>query len=349
MSKSITTDELSDAERVTLKDRERAASIRPKHDPLVSHMYTADPSAHVFGGKIYIYPSHDIEAGIAMNDSGDHFAMCDYHVFSLERPFADAVDHGCALQLADVPWAERQLWAPDAAEKNGKYYLYFPARKHDGVFAIGVAVGDRPEGPFVPEETEIEGTFSIDPAVFRDDDGEHYLAFGGIWGGQLQNWNNNAYGEECYPADDEPAIAPRIARLNDDMLSLAEPVRAIEIFDQEGLLIKAGDLERRYFEGPWLHKFKGKYYFSYSTGETHRIVYAVGDSPYGPFTYQGPILSPVLGWTSHHSIVEFEGKWFLFYHDCQLSGGETHLRNIKMAELNYNDDGTIQLIDPYYE
>ena len=98
-----------------------------------------------------------------------------------------------------------------------------------------------------------------------------------------------------------------------------------------------------------MHKYNGKYYFSYSTGDTHKIVYGTGDSPYGPFTYQGCILTPVLGWTTHHSIVQFKEKWYLFYHDCQLSGGETHLRNIKMAELFYNPDGTIQTINPYFE
>ena len=132
------------------------------------------------------------------------------------------------------------------------------------------------------------------------------------------------------------------------MLELAETPREIEILDENGTALKAGDIDRRYFEGPWVHQYGGRYYLSYSTGETHNIVYATGESPYGPFTYQGVILTPVLGWTTHHSIVEFRGKWYLFYHDCQISGGATHLRNIKMAELFYDEDGSIQTIDPYH-
>ncbi len=345
---TMNTEGLSDAEIVTARDIARAASMQPKNSPLVTHMYTADPSAHVFNDKIYIYPSHDIVTDMPMNDDGDHFAMRDYHVFSLDRPFGKVNDHGCALDIDDVKWAGKQMWAPDAAEKDGKYYLYFPARGHDGVFHVGVAVGDSPEGPFVAEETGIKGTYSIDPAVFQDDNNEYYIYIGGLWGGQLQRWSTGEFGEDAYPADDEPAIAPRVAKLSDNMVALAEPLREIEILDKDGTPILAGDLERRYFEGPWMHKHNGTYYFSYSTGETHNICYATGDSPYGPFTYQGPILTPVLGWTTHHSIAEFKGKWYLFYHDCQLSGGETHLRNIKMAELNYNADGTIQLIEPYY-
>ena len=107
------------------------------------------------------------------------------------------------------------------------------------------------------------------------------------------------------------------------------------ILDEKGKPLTAGDNKRRFFEASWMHKYRGKYYFSYSTGDTHFIVYATGDSPYGPFTYEGKILKPVLGWTNHHSIVEFKGKWYLFYHDTQLSGGQTHLRNVKVVELKY--------------
>jgi hypothetical protein len=155
-----------------LTPAEEAALQRAISQPLVTHIYTADPSAHVFDGKIYVYPSHDIEAGIPFNDNGDHFGMEDYRVLSMDSPDSPATDHGVALHVKDVPWAERQMWAPDAARKDGKYYLYFPAKKADGIFQIGVAVGDTPEGPFTPEPTPIEGSYSIDPAVFEDQ-GEH--------------------------------------------------------------------------------------------------------------------------------------------------------------------------------
>lgn len=316
--------------------------------PLVEHIYTADPSAHVFEGKIYIYPSHDIDAGIPFNDNGDHFGMEDYHVISLDNPSAAAVDHGVALHVKDVAWAQRQMWAPDAACKNGKYYLYFPAKREDHIFQIGVAVGDSPAGPFTPEREAIKGSYSIDPAVFADEDGEFYMYFGGIWGGQLQKYRNNTYGEKNEePADNEPALGPIVARMSDDMKEFAETPREIKILDEKGQPLLAGDHDRRFFEASWMHKYNGTYYFSYSTGNTHFLCYATGDNPYGPFTYRGRILNPVVGWTTHHSICEFEGKWYLFYHDSTLSKGVTHLRSIKMTELTYDADGSIRVINPY--
>ncbi|WP_232824800.1 glycoside hydrolase family 43 protein [Algibacillus agarilyticus] len=325
---------------------ERASQLKAISAPLVTHLYTADPSAHVFNNKIYIYPSHDIETNEPMNDDGDHFAMRDYHVFSMDAPQGEVTDHGVALDVSDVKWASKQMWAPDAAEKNGTFYLYFPARDHNNVFKIGVASSANPEGPFKAEPEAIIGTYSIDPAVY-DDNGQHYLYFGGLWGGQLQNWSTGEFGDEAYPAADEPAIKPRVAKLSDDMITLAETAQEIDILDENGELLKAGDTDRRFFEGPWVHQFNEQYYLSYSTGDTHKIAYATSQSPYGPFTYQGTLLEPVLGWTTHHSIAEFKGKWYLFYHDCSLSGGQTHLRCMKMTELTHNPDGTIQTIQPY--
>lgn len=312
---------------------------------LVDHMFTADPSAHVFNGKIYIYPSHDVDAGIPENDLGDHFDMRDYHVFSMESVEGPVTDHGIALDKKDIPWAGRQLWAPDAACKDGKYYLYFPLKDKNDIFRIGVAVSDKPEGPFVPEANPIKGSFSIDPAVLDDGNGAYYMYFGGLWGGQLQRYRNNK-AIECghEPDDHEPALCARVARLSDNMLEFAEEPRDVVILDENGDPIKAGDHERRYFEGPWLHKYDGKYYFSYSTGNTHLLCYAIGDNPYGPFTYKGVILTPVVGWTTHHSICEFKGKWYLFHHDSVPSGGKTWLRSIKVVELEYNADGTIKTL-----
>lgn len=326
----------------------KALADKAISQPLVRHIYTADPSAHVFEGKLYIYPSHDIEGGTAFDDDGGHFQMRDYHVLRQDSPDGPATDCGLALDIRDVPWADRQMWAPDAATRDGRYYFYFPAKKADGLFQIGVAVGDRPEGPFKPEPEPIAGTYSIDPAVYADADGAHYMYFGGIWGGQLQKYRDNAYDaahEE--PVGDAPALGPRVARLSDDMKQLAEPSREILILDEHGQPLRADDQDRRYFEGPWMHRYQGKYYLSYSTGNTHYLCYAVGDSPYGPFTYGGRILEPVLGWTTHHSIVEFDGRWWLYYHDSLLSGGVTHLRAVKVAELEYDADGGIRTLRPY--
>lgn len=323
--------------------RQRAIS-----QPLVTHLYTADPSAHVFEGKLYIYPSHDIEGGVPFDDLGSHFCMEDYHVFRQDTPTSAAVDCGEALHVKDVPWAEKQMWAPDAAYKNGQYYLYFPAKRVDGLFQIGVAMSNRPEGPFKAEPEAIAGSYSIDPAVLRDEDGAHYMAFGGLWGGQLQSYRNNAYAQtNAEPTDNEPALGPRIARLSDDMKQFAEPPREIVILDEHGQPLRAGDHARRYFEGPWLHKYRGRYYLSYSTGNTHLLCYAVADNVYGPYTWQGVILTPVVGWTTHHSIVAFDGKWWLYYHDSLLSDGVTYLRSIKATELRYDEDGRILTLHPY--
>ena len=322
--------------------------------PLVTHIYTADPSAHYFNGKIYIYPSHDIDAGEAFDDLGSHFAMEDYHVISMDSIDSKAVDNGVALHVDDVPWAKQQMWAPDANEKDGKFYLFFPAKDYEGIFRIGVAISDSPTGPFKAEPKAIEGSFSIDPAVFKDDDGVYYMYFGGLWGGQLQRWRTGVFNPDqpesptaFLPADDEPALLPLVAKMSEDLLAFGETPKALEILDENGDLLLSGDNDRRFFEAAWLHKHKGKYYFSYSTGDTHFICYAIGDSPYGPFIYTGRILNPVVGWTSHHSVCEVEGKTYLFYHDSSLSKGITHLRSVKVAELKYRQDGTIITLNPY--
>ncbi len=322
-----------------------------KNEPLVTHIYTADPSAHVFNGKIYIYPSHDIESGIPQDETGAHFNMKDYHILSMDSIGGEVTDHGVALDIKDVPWAGRQMWAPDAAFKNGKYYLYFPAKDKKDVFHIGVATSTSPTGLFIPEPNYIKGSYSIDPAVFTDTDGKSYMYFGGIWGGQLQRWQDNQYdaagSKSDLMQDSLPAIRPRVAVMSEDMLGFAEPVKEIIIVDKEGNELLGGDHDRRFFEAAWMHKYNSKYYFSYSTGDTHFIAYATGENPYGPFTYQGVILNPVVGWTNHHSIVEVNGKWYLFYHDSVLSRDQTHLRSVKVTELTYNEDGTIKTIDAY--
>lgn len=313
---------------------------------LVDHLYTADPAVHVFNGKIFIYPSHDVESGIPENDSGDHFDMRDYHVFSMEDIEGGVTDHGVALDVKDIPWAGRQLWDSDCALKNGKYYLYFPLKDKTDIFRIGVAVSVKPEGPFIPQDAPIKGSYSIDPCVFRDVDDSYYMYFGGLWGGQLQRYRNNK-AIECgqEPANDEPALTARVVKLSEDMLEFGEESKEVVILDENGEKLKAGDHDRRFFEASWMHQYDGKYYFSYSTGNTHQLCYAIGDNPYGPFTYQGVILTPVVGWTTHHSIIEFKGRWYLFHHDSVPSGGKTWLRSMKVVEMKYNQDGTIQTVE----
>ena len=322
--------------------------------PLIKKIYTADPSAHVFNGKIYIYPSHDIDAGEAFDDLGSHFAMEDYHVISMDSISSEAIDNGIALHLDDVPWAKQRMWAPDATEKDGKFYLFFPAKDYNNVFKIGVAVSNSPIGPFIAQAESIKGSFSIDPAVFRDTNDNYYMYFGGLWGGQLQRWRSGSFNSAnpdsptaFIPNNDEPALLPFVAKMKDNLLEFSEDPREVQILDENGNLLLSGDNDRRFFEAAWLHKYKEKYYFSYSTGDTHYICYAIGDNPYGPFHYKGRILNPVVGWTSHHSICEIDGKSYLFYHDSSLSKGVTHLRCIKVKEIQYRSDGSIITLNPY--
>lgn len=318
--------------------------------PLVSHIFTADPSARVFNGKLYIYPSHDLPHSGEDNDNGDEYAMEDYHVLSMDSVDAECVDNGEALHMKDVPWVDKQMWAPDAIEKDGKYYLVFPARDKEGLFRLGVAVSDSPTGPFTAEPNYIEGSYSIDPGLLKDDDGRIYVYYGGLWGGQLDKWRTGEFDPNAGDLEgtldkNDVAQGPMFAEFSADMKSFVSKPKNLIIYDENGEPLKVGDEERRFFESSWVHKYNGKYYLSYSTGTTHYIVYATADAPDGPFTYQGRILEPVLGWTTHQSIVEYEGKWYLFYHDCELSNGINHRRNVKFTELTYNPDGSIVTID----
>ncbi|WP_195620571.1 glycoside hydrolase family 43 protein [Bacteroides clarus] len=314
---------------------------------LVPGDYMADPAVHIFNDRVYIYPSHDWESGIGENDNGDHFNMKDYHVFSTDDIMNGEIkDHGVVLQVEDIPWAGRQLWDCDVVLKDGRYYMYFPLKDQNDIFRIGVAISDKPEGPFIPQANPMKGSYSIDPAVFDNGDGDFYIYFGGLWGGQLQRYRDNK-ALECavLPEGDEQALPARVAKLSKDMLEFAEEPKALIILDENGKPLTAGDNGRRFFEASWMYKYNGKYYFSYSTGDTHRLCYAIGDNPYGPFTYQGVILTPVVGWTTHHAIVEYKGKWYLFHHDCVPSNGKTWLRSLKVCELEYDTDGKIITID----
>lgn len=308
--------------------------------------YMADPSVHVFNGKIYIYPSHDWECENVENDNGDQYVMKDMHVLSIDGdPMTGTVtDHGKALDIADIPWAGRQLWDCDVAEKDGKYYLYFPLKDRNDIFRIGVAVAERPEGPFIPQPDPIRGSYSIDICVLKDGE-DYYLYFGGLWGGQLQRYKDNKALEVPYlPEGEAPSLPSRCVKLSKDMLQFAEEPRPVQVVDEDGKPLRADD-PHRFFEASWVHKMGDKYIFSYSTGDSHLLCYAEGDNPYGPFTYKGEILTPVVGWTTHHSIIEFDGKWWLFHHDSVPSGGKSWLRSLKVCQLEFDEDGKIKTIE----
>lgn len=281
-------------------------------NPLITDQFTADPSARVFEGKMYVYPSHDVDCGT------DWFCMKDYHVFSSEN-LVDWTDHGVIVSQEDVPWVdttENAMWAPDAVERNGTYYFYFPAIADSSSGfegrRIGVATSETPHGPFEPQPEPIKNVHGIDPNVFIDDDGQAYL----YWSG-----------EEIYAA-----------KLKDNMLELASEPKVLDNLPEEG-----------HKEGPWMVKRNGTYYMTYPhvEHETERLEYAMGDSPMGPFTVTGVIMEAFPDcWTNHHSIVEYGNQWYLFYHHNDYSPDFDKNRSIRADSLFFNDDGTIQKVDP---
>ncbi len=316
-----------------------ASRTAPAVGPLVDGVWTADPSGHVWDDVLYVYTSHDEETGVPRDDDGSQYDMRDYHVLVLADAGGPVEDHGPVLHVDDVPWAVRQMWAPDAARRGDTFYLVFPAKDADGVFRIGVATSSSPTGPFVAEPEPLAGVGSIDPAVLVDDD-TPYLYVGGLMGGQLQRWQGDRYtGVDAYPAPDAPALGPRVARMTDDLLALAEPTREVVILDEAGEPLTHGD-PRRFFEGPWVSRIDGVLHLLYSTGEAHTLAHATSDSPYGPFTYRGTVLEPVAGWTTQGSVVQLDGRWYLLYHDAQVSGRD-HLRNVRIAPLTVHPDGRL--------
>ena len=163
-----------------------------KNLPLINEIYTADPSAHLFEGRVYIYASHDIETGSIEDDTGNHFNMKDYHVISMNKDGSDLTIHPVGLSVEDVKWAKSRFWAPDAAYKNGTYYLYFPA-KIKTKFSELELQHQKTAGPFKARPKPMKGSYSIDPTTFIDDDGSAYMYFGGIWEVQLQQWESGEF------------------------------------------------------------------------------------------------------------------------------------------------------------
>jgi hypothetical protein len=279
-------------------------------NPFIRDIFTADPSAHVFEDKMYVYPSHD-------KDNANGFDMRDYHVFSSSN-LSTWEDHGVVLDVDDVPWAKEYMWAPDCAYKDSTYYFYFPARNLVGDFQIGVATSKSPSGPFTPEAEPITGSFSVDPAVFIDDDGQAYMYFGGDGnGGQTTPW---------------------VAKLDTTMKQFSEAPQALTGISY-------------WFEACWMNKINGIYYLSYSTGTKHpsykassAIAYATSTNPMGPFTYKGIVNGYVTGWTNHSSIVEYKGQTYFFYHNADLSGGDMRRRSLAAEYLHFNNDGSIRQV-----
>ena len=284
-------------------------------NPLIMDQFTADPTARVFEGKIYVYPSHDIKAPPGYKGKPNWFVMEDYHVFSSEN-LTDWKDHGVIVTQTNVPWADPtaySMWAPDCVFKDGKYYFYFPAIAKGGGFKIGVAVGDKPEGPFTPMATAIEGVNGIDPSVLIDKDGTAYLYYS----------LNKIF----------------VAKLKPNMLEIEGEPKVIDNLPTKGLL-----------EGPFAFERNGLYYLTYPHVEnkTERLEYATSTSPLGPFKQRGVILDELESgcWTVHHSILDYGGQSYLFYHDKDLSPTFDKNRSIRADKLFFNADGTIQKVKP---
>lgn len=281
-------------------------------NPIISGQFTADPTARVFNDRIYVYPSHDIKAPEGQRQ--DWFCMEDYHVFSSED-LVNWTDHGMILSQDDVPWVKPKsysMWAPDCVEKNGRYYFYFPSTPTTGRgFGIGVAIGNSPEGPFRPMWRPIEGVHGIDPGILIDDDGQAYM----YWGGVQQ------------------------AKLKDNMMELATKPERVNDLPQKGLK-----------EGPFPFKRNGKYYltFPWAKDSTEVLAYCMADQPLGPWKFMGVFMdeSPTGCWTNHHSIVEYKGQWYIFYHHNDYSPEFDKNRSARIDTIGFNPDGTIIKVIP---
>jgi hypothetical protein len=276
-------------------------------NPIIRHMFTADPAAMVHNDTFFIYTGHD-EAP----EGGSSFYMRDWHVFS-STDLLHWTDHGAKLSINTFSWAKQDAWAGQCVERNGKFWWFVPVgHKTIGWFSIGVAVSDSPAGPFtdakgsalITDDTPNSVELNIDPTVFVDDDGQAYI----IWGG----WGY------C-----------RMAKLKDNMINLDG-----EIVDVPGLT--------GYTEAPWLHKRNGIYYLSFAAGFPETIDYATSSSPLGPWTYRGRINDRVYNSpTNHQSIVQYRGKWYFVYHNGGLPTGGEYRRSVCIDQLEYSEDGTI--------
>ncbi|BDD02345.1 family 43 glycosylhydrolase [Persicobacter psychrovividus] len=281
-------------------------------NPLVTHMFTADPTARVFDGKLYVYPSHDVVPPKGFD--APRFCMPDYHIFSLENG-ATWKDHGRVLDQNEVPWGEKNgygMWAPDCVKKGDKYYYFFPSKPKDGSSfrRIGVGVSDSPTGPFKWEKNYIKGVNGIDPGVLIDEN-DAYLYFGG--------------GHELM-----------VCKLKDNMVEV------------DSTPIKVEGLPGGYKEAAFPLKHNGLYYLTFAhvfADEGYTIGYATADNPFGPFQYRGKIMDNINTGTNHHSIVNYKGDWILFYHYWDLSGFNK-LRSMRADYMTFKEDGTIKKVVP---
>ncbi len=277
-------------------------------NPIVQHIYTADPAAMVHGDSVYIYTGHDEATA-----TGGFYVMNDWHVFST-GDMQTFIDHGEVLTIQTFSWATNNAWASHVVERDGMFYWYVTVSPNtDGPFAIGVAVSSSPTGPFVDAVGAplITGSMTpdlvndIDPAVFIDDDGQAYLY-----------WGN---GGVC-----------KAIRLKDNMIEL------------EGSILDI--TPPNFTEAAYMHKVDSTYYLTYAANWPESIEYSTGSSPLGPFTHQGTLNNYVSSTTNHQSIIDFKGQSYFIYHTGDLPGGGDYRRSVCVDYLYYNPDGTIREI-----
>ena len=297
-------------------------------NPIIRDQFSADPTARVFNNKVYVYPSHDIVPPEGQRQ--DWFCMEDYHVFSSEN-LTDWTDHGVIVTQNKVPWVRPDsysMWAPDCVERNGKYYFYFPSAPKGGMgFGVGVAIADSPEGPFVCESEPIKGINGIDPCVLLASDGNAYIF-----------WGNG-----------------RCAKLKDNMKEIADDTPKEKVkwgereFEMYGVNCLKG-LPNRQAEGPFAFEYNGNYYLTYPyvRENTEVLGYAMSKNPMGPYEYKGIIMAEHENgcWTNHHSIINYKGQWYLFYHHNDFSPRDDKRRSVCIEKLYFNADGTIKEVKP---
>ena len=285
----------------------------PVGKPIVSSIFTADPSALVDNGRVYVYTGHD-EAAVGQTA----YIMNAWRVFST-CDMKNWTDHGSPLSAAAFTWAKGSAWAADVVKRGAKYYFYAPVdHKTIAGFSIGVAVSDSPTGPFIDARgsalitndmtTQTSITWDdIDPAVFVDPSGQAYL----YWGNTVLKY----------------------AKLKANMIEL------------DGPIVTVGGIDS-YTEAPYLHLKNGTYYLSFAHRFPEDLAYMTGPSPTGPWTYRGVIMNANSGVkTIHQAIIDFNNKSYIFYHNAALPTGGEHRRSVAVEELRYNADGTIQFID----
>jgi len=280
-------------------------------NPPIAGIYTADPAVLVDNGRLYLYTGHDEappdQPGYRMND-WRLYSTCDMRHWT---------DHGSPASVKTFAWAKGDAYAVDIVKRGGKYYLFTTVR-HATVpgMAIGVAVADRPEGPFadargsalvtndMTRETPNDWD-DIDPAVFIDDDGQAYLYFG-----------NKVL---------------KYAKLKPNLTELDGPIHTVGILDFE--------------EAPYLHKHGGVYYLTYASRFPEVTAYATGPSATGPWTYRGVIMEQnKVTRTIHQAVADFNGKSYIFYHNDVLPGGGDYRRSVAVEEFEYGKDGAIPLV-----